>query len=412
MTKHRVKQCIFAVVLSSLISAGCAPSLEQARNSFYNGQPEDTVAILSEADDLNAKDRLLKLMEEGVAYHQLENYERSSEVLLEAADLIEEQDYISVSQQAGSLVANEWVTEYKGEYSERLWVHSYLMMNFLLLNRPESALVEAKRALKVFDAFSEPLSNDHFSRALVALCFENISEYNDAFIEYKILANQMSSQAVALELSHMAAILGLLDEVEKYQKQIPEKFDLLTAEEKESELVFFVSLGRGPEKESGDIILPPGIRFSIPIYSRKKHVDAEVNVFKGEEVLPSNIFTTQVFDVARDSLEARRLAILAKETARVTSKEMLVRKLENDKDTELLGVVARVLFMIMEEADTRCWQTLPAVFKMVKVPIREGVHNIRIRITPNGYGRSEEFLIPEMETFRGRKTFYAIRLLD
>jgi hypothetical protein len=401
------------VILSSLASSGCAPSLEQARSSFYNGKPGETVVILSEADDLKAKDRLLKLMEEGVAYHQLKKYEQSAEVLLEAADLIDEQDYISVSQQAGSLVANEWVTEYKGEYSERLWVHTYLMMNFLLLNRHESALVEAKRALKVFEAFSESLSKDHFSRALVALCFENLSEYNDAYIEYKILADQLSSQVVvARELSRMAAILGFLDEVEKYKNKIPEKFDLLTAEEKESELVLFVSLGRGPVKESEDVLIPPGVRFSIPRYSRKKQVDAEITVFEEEDVLPNSIITTQVFNVASDSLEARRLAILAKETARVTSKEMLVRELEDDKDTELLGALARVLFMIMEEADTRCWHTLPAVFKMVKVPISSGVHNIRVQVTPNGNGSSEEFILPGIETFRGRKTFYAIRLLD
>jgi hypothetical protein len=66
----------------------------------------------------------------------------------------------------------------------------------------------------------------------------------------------------------------------------------------------------------------------------------------------------------------------------------------------------------MEEADTRCWQTLPAVFKMVKVPISAGVHDIKVHVTPDGYGSPEEFILPGIETFRGRKTFYAIRLLD
>jgi hypothetical protein len=62
---------------------------------------------------------------------------------------------------------NDLTATYKGEYSERLWVHTYLMINFLLQNRPDSALVEAKQALEIFDEYPDPLEGDLFTRALL-----------------------------------------------------------------------------------------------------------------------------------------------------------------------------------------------------------------------------------------------------
>jgi hypothetical protein len=400
-----------ALGLSSM-TVGCATSLHQASDFFYRGQPEESLAILSRPHEFGDNNQLLRLMEQGVVLYQLGRYEESADVLLAATALMEEQDRISLTEQTGSLVLNEWITDYRGEYSERLWVHTYLMMNFLLLNRPESALVEAKRALKVFDAFPEALANDHFSRALIALCFENLSEYNDAFIEYRKLAEQMSSQSVvARELSRIASSLGMPDEARAYREEIPEFLLNLPRGRDESELILFVSIGRGPTKESSYIILPPGNRFSFPVYRGHSHTGADIEISEEEQNLASSVITTELVDVAYDALEARKGLILGKELARVASKEALVHELEEDDDTQFLGFLVRMAFIAMEEADTRCWQTLPAAFKLVRVPIRAGIHHFRVSIKQTGYGIGKEVILPELHVRRGGRVFYSIRLL-
>jgi tetratricopeptide (TPR) repeat protein len=395
-----------------LMATGCATDLDRAGESFYRGQPEESLAILSQFSDLGRKNQLLRLMEQGVVFHQLGEYERSADALLDAAALMEELNKISVTEQTGSLVLNEWITKYKGEYSERLWVHTYLMMDFLLLNRPESALVEAKRALKVFDAFPEALARDHFSRALIALCFENLFEYNDAFIEYRKLAEQLSSRSVAAwELSRIASLLGMPDEARAYREEVPEAFRHLAKDADESELILFISLGRGPIKHSGDIIVPPGTRFSFPVYQEHDYVDTEIAILEDERRLVNTVITTHVYDVSHDALEARKGYIFGKELARVSTKEILVHELEEDRDTWYLGILARMGFITMEEADTRCWQTLPAAFKLVKVPVCAGAHRFRVMFNPTEHGGGTEVILPEVHVRRGGRAFFSIRLL-
>lgn len=137
----------------ALFLVGCASApLKQARSDFYGGRLDRATQTLSDPSDVSKRDRLLFYMERGVILHHAGQYEESIAALLNAAELIKEQERISAAEQAGSMVTTEWITEYKGEYAERLLVHTYLMMGFLLTGRPESALVEAKQALEFFDA--------------------------------------------------------------------------------------------------------------------------------------------------------------------------------------------------------------------------------------------------------------------
>ena len=108
----------------------------------------------------------------GAILHHAGDFAGSTKMLLRATTLMREQDIISAGQQTASLVTTEWLTDYKGEYAERLLVHTYLMMNFLLMGDNESALVEAKQALEVYDAFPDACNGDYFTRALIAHCFE------------------------------------------------------------------------------------------------------------------------------------------------------------------------------------------------------------------------------------------------
>ena len=158
------------------MSAGCGSvHLSRARVAFYDNRSDRAADILDRAaEDIPARDRLIFFMESGTVLHHAGDYPRSIHEFLKASRLMEQQDVISVSRQTASLLINDWLTEYKGEYSERLWVHTYLMMNFLLIGEYESALVEANQALKLFDKYPEALARDYFTRALIALCFDNL----------------------------------------------------------------------------------------------------------------------------------------------------------------------------------------------------------------------------------------------
>ncbi|OQX24212.1 MAG: hypothetical protein BWK80_21990 [Desulfobacteraceae bacterium IS3] len=390
--------------------AGCtAAPLRQARKSFYAGKPAEAVNALSEAKNFPSRDRLLLFMEKGLILHHLGRYEESANTLLKASELMEKQEIISISQQAASFITNEWVTEYKGEYSERLWVHTYLMMNFLLLRKYESALVEAKQSLKILEKHPEPLSKDHFTRALIALCFENFRQYSDAYIEYKKIAENLPDPSpVAPRIYEIGMNLGFREEAEKYKKFIPpdipsilnSQFSILN-----SELVLFVSIGSAPEKISGSIIIPPSIRFSFPQYEDKIADDAQVSL-AGAETPPFSV-TTHIGNVAKASLQDRAAKIIAKETARAAMKESIARAVEH-KNEGILSVLLRMAFFLMEEPDTRCWETLPAYLKLFRFPIQPGKHRLKAVIYQNGIRK--DIILPQFSLSAGQKYYYQIRI--
>ncbi len=367
----------------ALFLSGCASApLKQARSDFYGGHLDRAMQTLSEPSDVSRRDQLLFYMERGVILHHAGEYEESVATLLKASELLKEQDIISATEQAGSMVTTEWLTEYKGEYAERLMVHTYLMMGFLLTNRPESALVEARQALEVFDAFPKATASDHFTRALIAHCFEIIGETNGAYIEYKKLAEQMADPApVADKLAVIAGRLGFYDDVETWRQYL-DPAAVPPVEPMDAELVLFVGQGRAPVKIPHNIVLPPSIRFSFSTYEDRTRYFYQPVITIASQAVPVRMVTTDVGAVLKDSLNERLMRILVKETARAAAKEAIARQI----DDPLVEALARVVFFLMEEPDTRAWETLPAYLTMVRIPVGVGVHEMMVR-TSGGAAR-------------------------
>ncbi len=386
---------------------GCtAAPIRDARSTFYREAPEAAAEAVEAAEEVGRRDRLLWLMEKGAILHHAGRYEESTDALLAASRLMEEQDILNVGQQTSALITNDWATEYKGEYSERLWVHTYLMMNFLMRYRYESALVEAKKALKLFRAYPETLDRAYYTRALVALCYENLRLYNDAYIEYKKLAESLPDPSpVAADLYRLARMLGFSREAGRYRDMIPSPH--LLPSPAAAELVIFAGSGKGPVKVSGDIVVPPSIRFSFPRYLRRSSPDAVITVSEAGERLNGTLITTDVTAVAEASLSARATRLAFKETARAALKESVARAIERKND-EVVSVLARAILFIMEEPDTRAWETLPGGLTLARFRLTPGVHrNLIVRLSEAAGGKS--VTIPELSVAAGQRVYYSLR---
>jgi len=412
MKKNRLKSWIniisarlpqFIILFILIFSAGCAAKqLTEARREFYSNQPVKAAAALSGTKQFPDRDKLLLFMEKGLILHYIGKYQESVQELLNASKLMKKQDVISITQQATSLVTTEWITEYKGEYSERLLVHTYLMMNFLMLYKYEEALVEAKQALKLLDTYPKALAGAYFTRALTALCYENLHEINDAYIEYKKLAAQLSNPSpVASELYRLGSYLGFKDEAEYYRKFILSENSASSGAY--GELILFTAIGSGPVKTPGNIVLPKSIRFSFPQYQSRYSNDPAIMITDSAgNRLNSTVITADINGLAKSSLQERAAKIMVKETARAAAKEAISQAVERKND-ELIGILLRTAFFLMEEPDTRCWETLPAFLKLLKIPLPPGTHHIKVRI--NGYETS----LPAITVSSGRRVYHSIR---
>ncbi len=396
--------------LAFFMLAGCASStITQSINAFYADRPQEAEVLLSSQGHFSKRDRLLLLMEKGMVFHHLGKYESSIIEFRKASLLMEKQEVISIIRQTSSLLTSEWITEYKGEYSERLWIHTYLMINYLMLYKYDDALVEAKQALKIFQEHPKSLKEAYFTRALIALCFDNLNEINDAYIEYKKLSTLLPEPTpAAADLYRLATELGFTDEAEWYKKYTSSAKLTLFNRETLAELVLFVGLGRSPSKVPVNIVVPPSIRFSFVRYEDRINESQQAVMLDAEKHLPITSITSDIGKVARASLDERKQRVLAKETVRVAAKEALAQTIgENSGD--LAEVLVRGVLFVTEEPDTRSWQTLPARLTLLRIPLTPGRYNINIGIMGKRGRMIKTFTLSNLNVSGGQRIYRSLR---
>ncbi|BBO78319.1 hypothetical protein DSCW_57360 [Desulfosarcina widdelii] len=393
------------------MTGGCAGGpLKHARDAFFiDGDPNAAVQSLEDEHPAGLS-ALLLFMEKGMLLHRAGRFSESIAELRQASNLMEKQDRLSVSQQAASILVNDWMTEYKGEYCERLWVHTYLMIDYLMIDRYEDALVEAKQALKIIDAYPEALSEAYFSLALIGLCYELLDEYNDAYILYERMARSMPDpEPVREALFRMGRLSGIEPDDSQASIYRASDEDHRPFSEAEGEAILFVGTGNGPVKVSGDILLPPGIRISRPRYENRSTVSDFVAVDAGDRRLSATTVGTDLNRVARISLTRRAKTIIAKEAARVFAKEAIAQQVEKEDDP-FASFMTRLILMAMEEADTRSWQTLPARNTLLRLRLEPGVHHLAVRFEGSGIGHRID--LPPFTIHGGERVFFVVSATD
>jgi uncharacterized protein len=344
-----MKRLMFILPALILFMTSCSViPLQKARSEYYSGNLAEADRLLTGCKGVPEKDLLLCYMERGLILHYQEAYEESTDVLLKGSEFIKGHDYISVTDQSSAAVINDRVMAYKGEYSERLWVHTFLMMDYLLRNMHEDALVEAKQALELYDKYPDSLADDHFTRGLIALCFENMNLLDDARIEYEKLAQETGKEvypAVPLPVG-------------------------------KGELVLFIAQGRAPVKVATDLVLPPSIRISVPSYEEGSPPMAVTVRSDDAEIAPVTI-STDLGQVSRRSLNDRSAQYIARQAVRAGAKEVIAEEVGNNNG-DVAEILARITLFLLEEADTRSWETLPGSLTLVRITLDPGIHDLSI----------------------------------
>lgn len=394
-----------ALLCAAVLLQGCAGSgsLYDARSQFYSGQPQAALNTLN-TEKVSNRNRLLAHLDHGLIAHTAGEYRESINAFKAATALLNKINFIGIREQSASLVTNDWVTSYKGEYSERLWIHTFQMMNFLLLNNPEGAAIEARQALKVYADHGDALKIDWYSRTLMAMSFAAAGKTDSAHIEYKKLLDDIGRDAgVARRAWQNAKRLGREQDATKFKNLLTSK---ASAGAKKGELVLFVQTGSIPHKVSGEIYLDPELFASFPVYPDIPRDNVQLSVFANKSNHPVDVVTTQLVDVSRKALAARGKRIAAKQILRIAAKKELARALEKRADG-FGGLITAALF-ITEQADTRSWETLPAQLSMVQIPLDAGTHDIKL-IVRNG-SRQYDLSIPKVDIKSRAITYHSIRV--
>lgn len=386
------------------------------------------------------KDRVLYLLNKGMVLRMKGDFAGSNQALEAAKAEMERLYAVSVSENTLSFIVNDATVSYAGDDYEQVLVHLYMALNYLELDQPNEARVEALQVDAKLRELGEHISDskfteDAFSRYLTGMIYEERGEWSDALIAYRkayeAYKKYQSNYGLAMpamlkhDLLRLARRQGLPDEVARYQKEfgIDPPSPAATngpaggKSAEQGELVFVLNNGLAPikrEKAAGviDPVSAILVRIALPYYeSRSNNVVAARISVSGKQV------TTELMEdidaIARKSLDSRLPAITARSVARAVVKVKTQKTLsggrgnnENDAMVGLLGSFAmQVAAVATERADTRSWLTLPANIQLARLSLPPGRYTIKAELLGAGDQVVAIREYPEVEISKAHKTY-------
>ncbi|HDP80123.1 MAG TPA: hypothetical protein ENN21_04700 [Spirochaetes bacterium] len=452
-----------------VFALGCAANYNQvmkdSEKTFYSGKYKEAARSLLPAVNKSGKNQLLFMMEAGLMLHAAHDYENSNKVLLEAAKL-SERIATSISKQAGSLLLNETVTNYKGEDFERVLIHMYLGINFLMLKNADSARVEFKKVNDILRDINVTTGKQYkqnlMAKYLTAIAFEisadKDNDFNDrefAYVEYKQI--YQLDPRLALVYRDLQRLSKKLDDAEDYNKWVGQfgKRDYIPQDA--GELVMIYQAGQGAVKVSrgsllSDQAMAQGIRVTlngmtlqqgvtigavlailklaqnpIPRFKQRSNkVDYLLINVNGKDVdrtyMLEDIETTAVKNLEDDykRLYMKVAAGIAVKAAASVAAGIAAKKAAEQfkKVGGYAGLIGTVVgggvgvgLASQIKPDLRCWHTLPGNLQLGRIFLAPGTYNIQIKFFNN---QGQQVINPVKSTVeikKGEKTIYNYRTL-
>ncbi|MEM9602388.1 MAG: hypothetical protein AAGA11_05975 [Pseudomonadota bacterium] len=353
-----------------LCLVGCAtPVLDQARALHHGGDSAGALVALESAEaEVPERDRLVYLLERGTVALHSNAFDAAAQSFVAAVDYIDEQDRISLRDEARALLTSEATTRYTGESSERLLAHSYAMLSFLLAGNAESAAVEARRATQRLQAGDNELAAANVTRALIALSFELAGQINDAYVA----ARSLPPDTLPATTARLARQLG------SGEARPPVPPDLAAAHEAaHGELVLVVSSGQVSRKFSSHLHNGIDWQIAFPAYPNHRPTPAATRVaFDTDALPPAETARSDIDGLARASLDARAGRLLLRQGMRLAVKSQVAEELRTSDNlaTQLLAFA----ILVSEVADTRGWYGLPARLELWRVPVPPGARTLTV----------------------------------
>ncbi|MDD4870604.1 MAG: hypothetical protein PHR77_08585 [Kiritimatiellae bacterium] len=350
--QQAVQLCAMAGIF---LVSGCASlRLETARNNYEARQFGKAVEELTPIPKGNT-DRVLFLMERGMAQQAACNYKASTRDWLDAMRAAETLDLYSVSGDTPSLLINDNVMPFRGAPYERVLLHTFAAKSYMAMGEMNDAAVEARNIVHLLEN-RDGFPDDPYSRYLAGLCFEITGDYESAAFQYRQISNMV--HGATIEAS------GL---IRSTSSPAPGK----TPPAKTTELVCLIGLGT--------------LRNSF------QAEPAYVEVYMDDRCLGRSYKFTDVellWEQTRARLQLRRET---KKLLRIALKEWLLH--EADKKNNDFAAALSILLYGLEIEDVRRWETLPTWLHIARIQCPPDLRSYRLVVRDVNGAVMEEQII-------------------
>lgn len=372
------------------------------------------------------RNQLLYLLEKGVTLQMMERYEESNKYFEEAYLFVENFQH-GAGRDALSAITNDMIRNYGGEDFERIFLHYYKAINYIMLGSLDEALVEIRRINirlnEITDKYKseKKYKRDAFANVLMGLAYEAAGDENNAFIAYRnaweIYKDDYTEffgfgapEQLKKDIIRMAALNGFNEEKERFERVFNLKYENIPRHKKE--LVFLWHKGLGPVKDEWSInfIVVQGqgglvmfqnqelglnfsfymrsqdegsslgdlkvVRVAFPKYSIRKEMLNGAMV-SNDSAQKKVELLEDINEIAVKSLRDRMVRELSKTLLRTALKQASAYAAR--QENENLGAAVSIFNAATEKADTRNWQTLPAKIYYTRLPVYSDTSKIEVK---------------------------------
>ena len=453
--------------------SGCAPFLNynremaSSRLAFSSGDFEGARAGITKkmkGEDGSNEQRLNPWLELGLVDHTAGAFQASTQALQNGARIINDHEKKAVlsttkaAAGAATLIINEKAQPYYGESFEKILIHTFLALNYLMQNDWEGARVETRRAIQRqeqaaeehekelaaarenstqeeidSDALLQTIDRAYadlqtiesrvgnayqnaFTHYLSAVVCNAEGESGAAYIELK-RARQLRPRAACLGplMIETADAAGFYEDLPLWERAFGLKASdvLEEAKERPAELLVVFENGWAPQKQQITIPFPTPVglvKLAIPKNEPLPGAARSLMV----EVEGRTVSTTLMGDIEAQAVKAlhdRMKVYVIKMIIRVTARVLAERELQQKAQEEHGAVGALAAFaassalnMILEQADLRAWSLLPRDLQLARLRLPEGP--VQVRLSLDG-GLASQTL--ELELWGGRPNVILVR---
>ncbi|HHO76204.1 MAG TPA: hypothetical protein ENN05_07215 [Deltaproteobacteria bacterium] len=428
-----------------MLAAGCSSlsSYErftiQARQSISQGRFDDALSFFPDKSAKGRNEVLIRL-ERGILLQALGEYDMSAREFRHVAEMIRDYENMAVisatksTSQVASLLVNEQVMPYVGEDFEKVLVHGFNAVNYLMMGDLEGARVEIRNAYtrqkELYEKHSRELEkakkesagidwNSSFIQAdpdgyallkrradsvqslyqnafayyISALVYELNGEYDEAYIDLKKAIDAApDSESIQKDLIRLSGELYFLEDMQKWEQRYGKRQKIAT----DAVDVFVIfSYGLAPYKEAVGFPIPVprgGVVFaSMPVYRfTPSSVHRCALRYEGNYCETSSVSNIEA--IAARNLLDKFPVLFAKQVARTYLKARLTGEL-SDQFGAVGALTGTLASAITEQADLRTWSSLPKDVRIARAFVPRNTSSITLEYTTGSMKSSVD--IPE-----------------
>jgi hypothetical protein len=394
------------------VAAGCATyqnRLETARSQMQSGQFKEAAETLKPLALQPGVDQLVYLLDWGMSLYLAGEYKEAVEAFMAADQLVDFNDYLSLSNETASLLLGQERVQYKGTSYEKLLINVYLGLCFFKMNDLEGAAVEMRKLRLRLRQLAERGEKDYnrsfLALYLSAMVWEMTGEWDSAVIDYeaayKIYPGLSVLRHDLVRANYRAQRMERYREL-KSKWNVPfEPSDLKT----QGQLVVLLDQGwiSRLQQSPANYRIPELYRVPSAIRGIKVTLLAPEYQLEGASEL--------MFDL--DEMAHKYYAdiitpLILKRLAAIAAKAVVADQVRQKNET--LGDITWLALNLADRADVRQWSTLPQTFQILRVNLPPGTYKVTLKALSTYGEHSLSGLPSEITIDPGKISFHTLRV--